>query len=216
MLNTFTVLSHHQATTRLWLCTCVSCHQRYEIASVSQTDVSRSVTFSLSSWSARFFSRTDAVPLAYMVHRCSTGAGHKASCGHIAPAEVNSEKLSDEKAEEQFLRWFDVTTGTRRLTCKSRLEIPEDPQHSARAQDWTGMLAGCSVLTAACALRRLCTAGVSIALLIYAALIIQSWATARLFLWNVWCRRCCELMCAIQWRHGNLGIRAGAQPTHCV
>lgn len=67
-------------------------------------------------------------------------AGRKASCGHIKPAEVNQDKLSDAKAEEQFLRWFDIETGQRRLTCKSRLPIPENPKDSDRAQEYTGEL----------------------------------------------------------------------------
>ena len=67
-------------------------------------------------------------------------AESKGSCGHIKPAEVNQEKLSDAKAEEQFLRWFDIETGERRLTCRSRLPIPENPEDSDRAQEFEGEL----------------------------------------------------------------------------
>ena len=49
-------------------------------------------------------------------------------------------QLAEQTFEEQFAKFFDYTTGKRRLTCKSRLPIPEDVDASDRAAEYASVL----------------------------------------------------------------------------
>jgi hypothetical protein len=48
--------------------------------------------------------------------------------------------MSDAAFEQQLNKFMDPATGERRLTCVSRVRIPEDLAHGPRAQDWAGVL----------------------------------------------------------------------------
>jgi hypothetical protein len=53
--------------------------------------------------------------------------------------EHGGQRLSAEAREAQFAKLFDMNTGKRRLTCKSRLPVPESIVESDRKDEWPGM-----------------------------------------------------------------------------
>lgn len=65
-------------------------------------------------------------------------AASRGSCKHMAASNAPAARLSDEARQKQFDRFFDVTRGDRRLTCKSREPIPECMATSSRHDEWQG------------------------------------------------------------------------------
>jgi hypothetical protein len=53
--------------------------------------------------------------------------------------ENGGQRLSAEAREAQFRKMFNLDTGKRRLTCKSRLPVPESIVESDRRDEWPGM-----------------------------------------------------------------------------
>jgi hypothetical protein len=53
--------------------------------------------------------------------------------------ENGGQRLSAEAREAQFRKIFNMGTGKRRLTCQSRLAVPESIVESDRRDEWPGM-----------------------------------------------------------------------------
>jgi hypothetical protein len=56
--------------------------------------------------------------------------------------EDGGQRLSTEAAEKQFQKRFDISSGRRRLTCKSNVKVPEDTATSTRWEEWQGLTFG--------------------------------------------------------------------------
>jgi hypothetical protein len=58
---------------------------------------------------------------------------------HMRALQNGGQRLSAEAREPQFRKMFNLDTGKRRLTCKSRLPVPESIVESERRDEWPGM-----------------------------------------------------------------------------